>query len=61
MTRSEARAAERTSQLRLLAGAKERPEWVLDDRTRRIGRAGVAEVRETLRRAQPPQPFQKAS
>jgi hypothetical protein len=45
----------------LLTGAKERPEWVLDDRTRRIGRAGVATVRETLRRAQPPQPFQKAS
>jgi hypothetical protein len=53
-----------TGQLRLLAGshAPGRPaRWVLDERTRRIGRAGVAEIRETLRRAQPPEPVRKAS
>ena len=56
-----------TGQLRLLAGEKgakrrrRRPDWVLDERTREIGKAGVAQLRETLRRAQPPEPVKKAS
>ena len=49
------------AQLQLLAGGKRRPDWELDERTRQIGRAGIEAVRETLRRAQPPTPFQKAS
>jgi hypothetical protein len=50
-------------QLHLLAGdGRESPaEWVLDERTRRLGRAGVAAIRETLRQAQPPEPFSQAS
>jgi hypothetical protein len=45
-------------QLRLLPGhaGAPRPEWVLDERTRAIGRQGVAQLRETLRRARPPRP-----
>jgi hypothetical protein len=50
-----------SGQLRLLSNEKPRPDWALDERTRDIGRKGIAAVRETLRRAQPPQPFQKAS
>jgi hypothetical protein len=56
-----------TGQLRLLAGEKgakrrpRRPDWVLDERTREIGRAGVEQLRETLRRAQPPESIKKAS
>jgi hypothetical protein len=38
-----------------------RPDWTLDEKTRRVGREGIAAVRETLRRARPPEPFQKAS
>jgi hypothetical protein len=48
-------------QLRLLTSPIRRPDWELDERTRQIGRAGIAAVRETLRRAQPPEPFPKAS
>jgi hypothetical protein len=46
------------SQLRLLPGgsAKTRPEWQLDERTRQVGRVGVAQAREVLRQARPPQP-----
>ena len=36
-------------QLTLLPPGK-RPEWRLDDQTKRVGRKGVAEVREILRR-----------
>jgi hypothetical protein len=57
-----------TGQLRLLAGEKgakrrrsRRPDWVLDERTREIGKAGIAQLRETLRRAQPPDSVKKAS
>jgi hypothetical protein len=53
-----------TAQLRLLAsdGRERRPaDWVLSERTRKIGLAGVAAIRETLRQAQPPEPVQKAS
>lgn len=50
------RAAEPT-QLRLLDGGRAtRHAWQLDARTRRIGRERVAEAREILRRAQPPEP-----
>jgi len=46
------------SQLRLLPGGSvtTRPEWQLDERTRLVGRAGVAQAREVLRQARPPQP-----
>jgi len=47
------------AQLRLLPGGeRRRGDWVLDERTRRLGRHGVATARETLRRAQPPEPVQ---
>jgi hypothetical protein len=36
-------------------------DWSLDEKTRRVGRAGVEAARETLRRARPPEPFPKAS
>jgi hypothetical protein len=42
-------------QLRLIEGER-RPDWALDEKTRRIGRAGVAAAREALRRARPPEP-----
>jgi hypothetical protein len=50
----------RGHQLQLLTGGHKRPEWTLDERTKRLGRRGVAEVRETLRRARPPQPIEPA-
>jgi hypothetical protein len=53
-----------TGQLRLLSGDRSRTsrkQWALDERTRRIGRAGIEAVRETLRNAHPPEPVQKAS
>lgn len=45
-------------QLRLLPGGSvtPRPEWQLDERTRSVGRVGVAQAREVLRQARPPQP-----
>ena len=43
------------AQLRLLGGPR-RPDWHLDERTRRAGLRGVAEARATLRQAQPPAP-----
>jgi hypothetical protein len=58
------RRATGTAQLRLLAGdhrAQVPADWVLSKRTREIGLAGVAAIRETLRQAQPPEPVQKAS
>jgi len=45
-------------QLRLLPGGSPRPDWKLDERTRSVGRVGVAQAREVLRRARPPQPKQ---
>jgi hypothetical protein len=46
------------TQLRLLDGGRTTPKaWQLDARTRRIGRERVAEAREILRRARPPQPL----
>ncbi|MDP9334827.1 MAG: hypothetical protein M3Q30_16175 [Actinomycetota bacterium] len=46
------------SQLRLLPGGSgtTRPDWQLDERTRSVGRIGVAQAREVLRRARPPEP-----
>ena len=41
-------------QLRLLPGGTTRPDWVLDERTRKVGRQGVAQAREILRRVAPP-------
>jgi hypothetical protein len=48
------------SQLRLLPGGSvsTRPDWQLDERTRSVGRIGVAQAREVLRRARPPEPKQ---
>jgi hypothetical protein len=45
-------------QLRLLPGASvsKRPDWQLDERTRSVGRLGVAQAREVLRQARPPEP-----
>jgi hypothetical protein len=47
------------TQLRLLAGRERdagRPDWHLDERTRRAGRQGVAKARAILRQARPPEP-----
>ena len=46
------------SQLRLLPGGSEtkRPDWQLDERTRTVGKLGVAQAREILRQARPPEP-----
>jgi hypothetical protein len=48
------------SQLRLLPGGSvvKRPDWQLDERTRTVGKLGVAQAREVLRQARPPQPKQ---
>jgi hypothetical protein len=46
------------TQLRLLPGGSQRPDWVLDERTRLVGRQGIAKARETLRQSQPPAPKQ---
>ena len=48
------------NQLRLLPGGSvaKRPEWQLDERTRSVGRLGVAQAREILRQARPPEPKQ---
>ena len=35
-------------------------DWELDERTRMVGRVGVAEAREALRRAKSPEPKQPA-
>jgi hypothetical protein len=48
-------------QLRLLPGHSTRPDWVLDERTRAVGRQGVAQGREILRRLAPPEGIRKAS
>ena len=33
-----------------------RPDWRLSERTRQIGRQGIAEIRATLERVRPPEP-----
>ena len=45
-------------QLRLLPGGSVpgSPDWELDERTRTVGRVGVAQAREALRRAKAPEP-----
>jgi hypothetical protein len=48
-------------QLRLLPGRTTRPDWVLDERTRAVGRQGVAQAREILRRLASPEGIRKAS
>src|SRR6516162_7936514 len=48
-------------QLRLLSGRTARPDWVLDERTRAVGRQGVAQAKEILRRLAPPEGVRKAS
>ena len=37
------------------------PDWVLDERTRKVGRQGVAQAREILRRVAPPDAVRRAS
>ena len=46
-----------STQLRLLAGGDRTPEWSLDERTRLVGRRGVAEARAILRHVRPPEPL----
>ena len=46
------------TQLRLLAGGSKSRDWMLDERTRVVGRIGVAQAREILRQAHPPTPKQ---
>jgi hypothetical protein len=50
-------------QLRLLPGCGNptHPDWVLDERTRKVGRQGVAQAREILRRVAPPDAVRRAS
>ena len=50
-------------QLRLLPGGGNptHPDWVLDERTRKVGRQGVAQAREILRRVAPPDAVRRAS
>jgi hypothetical protein len=48
-------------QLRLLPGGTAEPDWVLDERTRKVGRQGVAQAREILRRVAPPEAVRQAS
>lgn len=49
------------TQLRLVVGGHElavapaERDWVLDERTRMVGRYGVSQVRATLRRHRPPE------
>ncbi len=47
------------TQLRLIDGGAADRDWLLDERTRRAGRYGVSQVRETLRKASPPQPNER--
>jgi hypothetical protein len=47
--------ASTATQLRLLPGQFGRREWALDERTRTVGRIGVAAAREILRRHRPPE------
>ena len=48
------------SQLRLLPGGEPNHDWVLDERTRQLGRSGVAQARAVLRRARRPEPRKQA-
>jgi hypothetical protein len=54
--RSEADFTEEPTQLRLLPKRERRPDWALDERTRRAGRQGIAQARAILRNARPPAP-----
>jgi hypothetical protein len=55
------KSAPDTVQLRLLPGGTTEPDWMLDDRTRKVGLQGVAHAREILRRVAPPQAVRRAS
>ncbi|HEX5095870.1 MAG TPA: hypothetical protein VFX21_07655 [Acidimicrobiia bacterium] len=59
MSRDTDTAAEHEGQLRLIPGGPRARRWALDERTRQVGRAGVAEAREILRHARPPQPRER--
>ena len=48
------------TQLRLLSGGARRPDWMLDDRTRQVGRRGIAEARAMLEQAHAPEPKRPA-
>ena len=43
-------------ELRLIVGGSKQPDWGLDERTRRVGRQGVAAARAALHNARPPEP-----
>jgi hypothetical protein len=53
---SSERSREPDGQLRLLSGGARSGDWGLDERTRRVGRQGVAEARNVLRNARPIEP-----
>lgn len=59
--KAEAKHRSGAVQLRLLPGRSTRPDWVLDERTRAVGRQGVAQAKEILRRLAPPEGVRKAS
>jgi hypothetical protein len=53
--------SENPTQLRLLSGgSRRRPDWLLDDRTRQVGRRGVADARAMLEQAHVPEPKRPA-
>jgi hypothetical protein len=56
MSMSERSEHQEPTQLRLLAGGSRRRDWMLDERTRLLGREGVKQAREILRQARPPEP-----
>lgn len=57
--------SENPGQLRLLSGGSPRrsgrPDWLLDDQTRQVGRRGVAEARAMLEQAHVPEPKRPAA
>ena len=48
-------------QLRLIPGGSDQPDWVLDERTRNVGRQGVAQAREILASVARPDAVRRAS
>ena len=55
-TTARIQSPETGTQLRCSRAAPTRREWILDERTRNVGRQGVAQARAILRKHQPPQP-----
>ena len=55
-TRTMSERSQEQQELRLIVGGSKQPDWDLDERTRRVGRQGVAAARAALRNARPPEP-----